>query len=151
MKHREVKYWMGIAIFGLCVGCAAKPQQSELLGECKELLIPQQVWEGSEEAFVGSTLLTSADRDNIFWARKQIVGVLSVGSQVRVARILKDWSGSDGHFLRVQVEILDGPFRGRIAEVPSIAPYHPSPSWIVEHTMDPNALRFNPEIVKDCK
>lgn len=142
--------WVGLILFGLCVGCAAKPQQSAHLGECKELRIPQRVWEGREEASVGPVLLTEISQENIFWSKKEVVGVIDAGTRVSVDRILKDWNGSYGHFLRVQVKILDGPFRGWIAEVPSVAPYHPKPSWIVEHTLNPNALQFNPEVVKAC-
>jgi len=150
MIDRTVGLWVGMFILSLCAGCAAKPQQSTILGDCKELLIPQQVWEGREEASVGRVLLTNIDRDRVFWSRKKVVGSIDAGTRVSVAQVLKDWNGSYGHFLRVQVEILDGPFRGQIAEVPSIAPYHPSPSWIVEHTLDPNALQFNPELVEPC-
>jgi len=150
MIDRTVGLWVGMVILGLCAGCAAKPQQSTILGDCKVLLVPQQVWEGREEASVGRVLLTGIDRDRVFWSRKNVVGSIGAGTRVSVAQVLKDWNGSYGHFLRIQVEILDGPFRGQIAEVPSIAPYHPSPSWIVEHTLDPNALQFNPELVEPC-
>lgn len=139
-----------VAILGACSGCAAKLQQSVLLGDCKELLVPQRVWEGREEASVGRVLLTAIDRDQVFWTRKEVIGFIDAGTRVRIAKILRDWNGSWGNFLRVQVEVLDGPFGGRVVEIPSIAPYHPSPSWIVEYTLDPNALQFNPDLVKAC-
>lgn len=139
-----------LAILFMGTGCAVKPQQSALLGECKKLLVPHKVWEGREEAFVGSNLLTAIEVDSVSWSRKRVVGTIDAGTQVRITKVLRDWNGSWGNFLRVQVEIIDGPFRGAIAEVPSIAPYHPTPSWIVEYTLDPNALQFNPDLVRPC-
>lgn len=131
-------------------GCAVQPQPSVLLGECKELLVPHKVWAGREEASVGSVLLTPIEVDTIFWDRKAVIGTVDAGTRIRIVKILRDWNGSWGHFFRIQVEIIDGPFSGTIAEVPSIAPYHPTPSWIVEYTLDPNALQFNPDLVRPC-
>ena len=149
MIDRYIRFWMGIAILGLCAGCATKPQQSVLLDDCKELVVPQKVWEGRDGSYVARLLLTDIELDTIQWKRK-VIGVVDAGTQVRIAQILRGADGSWGPFLRVQVEILDGSFRGQIAEVPSHVPYHPEPRWTMEFTLDPNGMEFNPEIVKPC-
>lgn len=131
------------------IGCSAKPIQSTLRGYCYELVVPQLVWKGRAGAYVGEYLLTLTGRESVFWD-KDVVGQLDIGDRVRVDQVLKDWNGTYGNFFRVQVEILDGPFKGVKTDVPSHAPYHPLQSWIAEWTSDPNELRFKPEIARPC-
>lgn len=98
---------------------------------------------------MGATLLAPSDVENIFW-KKQVIGSLPLGTQVRIAQVYQDWSGSWGHFLRIKVEVLEGEFHGLIAEVPSIAPYHPRPRWIVKWVSDPDEFQFNPDLLTRC-
>ncbi|RUO18947.1 hypothetical protein CWE08_10320 [Aliidiomarina iranensis] len=146
---RCINYSLIVLLTMLLSGCALKPTESQWVGACKELLIEHKIWDGSEQASMGTTLLAPSDVESIFW-RKQIIGLLPPGTQVRIAHIYQDWNGSWGHFLRIEVEVLEGEFRGLIAEVPSIAPHHPRPRWILAWVSDPDALQFNPELLKEC-
>lgn len=130
-------------------GCALRAIESKFIGVCKELLIEHKIWEGSEQAYMGATLLTTSEVNSIFWD-KDVIGVLPIGSRVRVSSIYQDWNGSWGNFLRIKVEVLDGEFRGLLAEVPSIAPYHPRPRWITEWVSDPDELQFNSKLIAKC-
>jgi len=143
------KIILGLIIL-LISGCAASPQKSALIGTCKKPIKEQHIWEGTGGVYAGRYLITSNDSPQLGRMRS-VLGELSTTMRVKVVRVLKDWDGSYGPFLRVEVEIIDGPHAGLIADVPACVPYHPRPRWIELCTLDPNALVFNDEVVKDCK
>jgi hypothetical protein len=138
----------------LCGGCISMPEvvHSERKGECKRLVRELVLFSRNSNEigmYAGSRVIAD---ENIrsFGADVEKLGVVGAGSRVQLYRFFQAANGSAGHFLRVQVEILDGQFAGTVADVPVHAPYHPRKKWTLEYTLDPNALRFNPEVVVPC-
>ncbi len=132
----------------LATGCTTIVH-SDLVGECKVLAFDQKLWVGREEGSVGQNLMTSLQQEEIMWSRKSVAGIVEKGTKIRVENVISGWNGSSGRYLRVQVKILDGPFSGVVTDIPAKAPYHPGPSW-VNFTLDPNELRLDPYLLKDC-
>lgn len=122
---------------------------SDLVGVCKVLAFDQKLWGGKEGSSVGKNIMTSLQKGEIEWKRKRVEGIIEKGTKIRVENVISGWNGSSGRYLRVQVKILDGPFSGVVTDIPAKAPYHPGPSW-VNFTLDPNELRLDPYLLKDC-
>lgn len=147
-----------ISVIGLCSSCATTPQPSQLVGVCKKLKETGELWDDKWQGngfgtYAGRYFIAPTGRHKIqALGRKQLViGELVAGTKVKVVRVLKDWNGSHGHFLRIQVEILNGPHSGKIADIPTYAPYHPQPPWIVTGTLDPDKLELKNEVLGNCE
>lgn len=132
------------------VSCSSKPQQSILIGSCKEILTAVDVWASHGNIYVGDLLLSSANIPMLA-NKKSPIGQLAPNTKLKIAQILRGADGSFGPFLRVVVEITDGIHTGSITDIPSCVPYHPSPRWVNNCTLVPDELEFNNEIIRDCK
>jgi len=129
--------------------CVSLPKEVEnpLNGLCLNLMTSQYLLSVRRDLYTSDRLMTEKSE---YGRHSSLKGQVSSGTNVVVHRVLEAKDGSWGRFLRVQVEINEGEFKGVIADVPVHAPYHPSGKWTKNFTLDPNALEFNEEIVVPC-
>jgi hypothetical protein len=153
MTVRSIIIILILSLLGMSIGCAATPQTSRLVGTCKQLKEEKDLWAwgGKGGTYAGPYFIAPIGRERIqALGRNQFrVGVLAPGTRVRVAQVIKGSTGSRV-FLRVQVEILDEPYQGIIADIPTYTSYHPMPPWIAKKTLDPNELELSGEVFADC-
>lgn len=140
--------WVCLTI--LISSCSAQRQQSIFLGNCKRMLQPSLIYKGNSSQYRGEYIV-SVERDIDLDRRgDKVFGHLNPNEVFRINRVLKNGDWGWGDFLRIEVEILSGDYAGLIVDIPSCVPYHPSPRWIENCTIDPDALIFNESIVADC-
>ena len=149
MIFNNLKTYSLIFLTSLISACIAQPQSSQLIGSCKQLKKDHKLFEGRAGTYSGDKIL--AVSDNVQIGRMKEKGTILSGTKVKINSIIKDSDGSYGQFLRVQIEISDGPYSGVKADVPACVPYHPSQKWVRNCTLDPNKLIFNANLVIPCK
>ncbi|GAA5319452.1 MAG: hypothetical protein Aseana_15150 [Candidatus Pelagadaptatus aseana] len=123
--------------------------KSNIQGRCLLLEKDQYLWQGRAAVYSGEFFISSLKKPQV-GIMKEIVTSINRGQRVKIVKVLKDANGSWGEFLRIQVEIQDGPYAGTIADIPVHAPYHPREKWTKEFTLDPNAIEFNEDVVVPC-
>lgn len=131
------------------LGCATVAEESNLIDTCQQVLYPQRIWVGQPDQYVGRFILSSAEKVFV-GGKERIHGEVGAGTKVKVSQVIRNLDLGYGPFLRVEVEVLEGPFAGLIADIPACVPYHPYPRWVDTCTLDPNALQFNPDLVRAC-
>lgn len=132
------------------LSCVSLPSEvdSRYVGTCLVLEKSFFLLQTRESLYKSTRLLSSNSSHGKY---SKVIDILAEGTHAEIYKILAAADGSWGNFLRVQVKILDGKYSGIIADVPVHAPYHPSPKWTKNFTLDPNAIEFNEDIVKPCE
>lgn len=148
MTIKSFKYFSLIFLLLSLISCVAQPQQSHLIGECKQLKEDHLLLEGRAGAYAGEKMLSVSDKTRV--GRMKAIGTIVSGTKVKISSILKNSDGSYGRFLRVEVEVLEGPYAGVKADVPACVPYHPSLKWVTNCTLEADNLTFNSDLVASC-
>lgn len=144
-----MRIFMIAVLFG-CVGCVAKPVESQFRGTCLETREAGYLWEAFDNVYVGSYLLTFDENQPQLSRGKSLKGFVERGTQLEVAQVLHGSNGSYGPFLRVQVHIKDGERQGIVADISSCVPYHPRLRGQTSCTLEPNELVFNENLITEC-
>ena len=139
-----------LSIVFIMAGCVSfpKPQESVLLGECFQLQQAKPIWSGGGGLYKSEFFISLPSGST---KKLTYLGDVNAGTRVIVHKVYMAANGSVGRFIRVQVRIIDGRYFGYVAGVPiKGTPYHPKEKWTTTYTTDPNALEFDPTIVKPC-
>ena len=136
----------------LLTSCAAVPIESNFEGICFELKKEFHLFNGRGNGYRGDYMIVVNPQSQIVREMKKI-GVLVSGTQLSVNQIFKASDGSTGAFITVQTEILDGPYKGTLTDIPNAyAPYHPGRKGIIIERLSikKNIIKFNDSLVKGC-
>ena len=143
-----IRYVFVFLFFVSLSACIAQPQESSFIGECKQLKVKHQLIEGRSGGYSGERMLVVSD--NVQIGRMKPIAEIEPGTRVKINQIIKDSDGSYGAYLRVEVEILDGVYKGALADVSACVPYHPKLKWVESCTLNANEITFNNELVEVC-
>lgn len=150
---RILRFGILVTIVLTQVGCASKFVTSERVGECAVLARDQEIWDtSSASGYMGHVMLSSSPfAPTAYGFDPNKVGQVLAGTKVELYEFTVGADGSFGRFLRTKVKIVDGPFSGVIADIPSCVPFHPQPRWTLNCSLNPEQLHFDPGILKACE
>ncbi len=130
-------------------------------GQCLSLTQDVELWKGSKNhSFSRNFIMAKSSKRISSHLKKQ--DTLAKGTNFEVAKVYDVYiHGSAGNWhLRVNLEVLDGPYRGLIVETPGVYSMHPYPFFFTHSTQEtpftarenlqPSTIEFNPKFLKRC-
>lgn len=137
-------------------GCAyyVKSIEHSSIGDCLQLRGSARLYDVrpsqySDEYMIGLTTSVMGRK------HAKLLTELQPGDRVEVHSVIAGSDWSNGPFRRVKVRVLNGTYKGVVADVPTNAPSHPSPSWILANSAESvsdfeSPIVFDSQVVIPC-